>query len=158
MPSPQPRSLAVPRSPAVPRSRPPRRPPRPRPRAARRAGSGMPWWGAGSRSSSSSLARCWARCSRVRGGTEGPIHRPSVMDDLAAFAWRTLKSFKRNQGLLLAGAVAYYALLSIVPMLILFVIALSHVLGESQILDATARYLEWLVPGQGGTLTGELAR
>ena len=80
------------------------------------------------------------------------------MDDLAAFAWRTLKAFKRNQGLLLAGAVAYYALLSIVPMLILFVIALSHVLGESQILDATARYLEWLVPGQGGTLTGELAR
>jgi YihY family inner membrane protein len=80
------------------------------------------------------------------------------MDDLAGFAWRTLKSFRKNQGLLLAGAVAYYALLSIVPMLILFVIALSHVLGESQILDATARYLEWLIPGQGGTLTGELAR
>jgi YihY family inner membrane protein len=80
------------------------------------------------------------------------------MDDLAGFAWGTLKAFKRNQGLLLAGAVAYYALLSIVPMLILFVIALSHVLGESEILDATARYLEWLVPGQGGTLTGELAR
>jgi membrane protein len=80
------------------------------------------------------------------------------MDDLAGFGWRTLKAFKRNQGLLLAGAVAYYALLSVVPMLILFVIALSHFVGVSQILDATARYLEWLVPGQGGTLTGELAR
>ena len=80
------------------------------------------------------------------------------MDDLRAFAIRTLKAFKANQGLLLAGAVAYYALLSIVPMLILVGIALSHVLGESELLDATARYLDWLVPGQGGALAGELAR
>ena len=42
------------------------------------------------------------------------------------FAWRVLKGFKANQGLLLAGAVAYYALLSVVPLLILTVIALSH--------------------------------
>jgi YihY family inner membrane protein len=78
--------------------------------------------------------------------------------ELRDFAWRTLKAFKANQGLLLAGAVAYYALLSIVPMLILLGIALSHVLGESELLDATARYLDWLVPGQGGALAGELAR
>jgi membrane protein len=78
--------------------------------------------------------------------------------DLRDFAWRTLKAFKANQGLLLAGAVAYYALLSIVPMLILLVIALSHVVGEAELLAATARYLDWLVPGQGGAVTGELAR
>jgi membrane protein len=80
------------------------------------------------------------------------------MGDLRAFAVRTLRAFKANQGLLLAGAVAYYALLSIVPMLILLVIALSHVVGEAELLAATARYLDWLVPGQGGELTGELAR
>ncbi len=80
------------------------------------------------------------------------------MDDLRAFAARTLKAFKANQGLLLAGAVAYYALLSIVPMLILLVIALSHVVGEAELLAATARYLDWLVPGQGAELTAELAR
>ena len=80
------------------------------------------------------------------------------MDQLWAFVVRTLKAFKANQGLLLAGAVAYYALLSIVPLLILVMIALSHVLGESELLDAAARYLDWLVPGQGGALTGELAR
>ncbi|HVO88699.1 MAG TPA: YihY/virulence factor BrkB family protein, partial [Casimicrobiaceae bacterium] len=51
-----------------------------------------------------------------------------------------------------------YALLSIVPLMILIVIALTHVLGESQVLDAIARYLEWVVPGQGGALAGELAR
>jgi len=71
------------------------------------------------------------------------------MEDLRAFALRTLKAFKANQGLLLAGAVAYYALLSIVPMLILLVIALSHVVPEAELLAATARYLDWLVPGQG---------
>ena len=80
------------------------------------------------------------------------------MDDFRAFALRTLKAFKANQGLLLAGAVAYYALLSIVPMLILLVIALSHIVGEGELLAATARYLDWLVPGQGAELTAELAR
>lgn len=46
-----------------------------------------------------------------------------------AFIWRVLKSFMANQGLLLAGAVAYYALLSIVPLLILSVFALSHLVS-----------------------------
>ena len=49
-----------------------------------------------------------------------------VLAHPGAFAWRVLKGFKANQGLLLAGAVAYYALLSVVPLLILTVIALSH--------------------------------
>ena len=80
------------------------------------------------------------------------------MEELRAFAIRTLKAFKANQGLLLAGAVAYYALLSIVPMLILLVIVLSHVVPEAELLAAPARYLDWLVPGQGGAITGELAR
>jgi len=71
---------------------------------------------------------------------------------------RTLKAFRANQGLLLAGAVAYYALLSLVPLLILIVIALSHVVGEVQLLEALARYLGWLVPGQGEALTEELAK
>ena len=48
------------------------------------------------------------------------------------FALRTLKAFRANQGLLLAGAVAYYALLSIVPLLILIVIALSHVIDAAR--------------------------
>ena len=80
------------------------------------------------------------------------------MGDFRAFVVGTLKAFKANQGLLLAGAVAYYALLSIVPMLILLVIVLSHVVGEAELLEATARYLDWLVPGQGGAVTGELSR
>ena len=75
-----------------------------------------------------------------------------------AFAWRTLKAFKANQGLLLAGAVAYYALLSLIPLLLLILIALSHFVGESALLEAMARYLDWLVPGQGEALTVEFAK
>lgn len=74
-----------------------------------------------------------------------------------ALAWRTLRSFRQNQGLLLAGAVAYYALLSVVPLLILVVIGLSKLIPPAELLDTLARYLEWLVPGQSRALLGELA-
>jgi membrane protein len=74
-----------------------------------------------------------------------------------AFIVQTLKAFRANQGLLLAGAVAYYALLSIVPLLILIVIALSHVIDQAELLDTLGRYLEWLIPGQSRTIIAELA-
>jgi len=80
-----------------------------------------------------------------------------VLQHPAAFALQTLRAFRANQGLLLAGAVAYYALLSIVPLLILSVIALSRVIDQAEILDTMSIYLEWLVPGQSGAIVGELA-
>lgn len=73
------------------------------------------------------------------------------------FALHALRSFRANQGLLLAGAVAYYALLSIVPLLILIVIALSHLVDQAELLDTLAHYLEWLVPSQSRALIGELS-
>src|ERR1700752_2352620 len=73
------------------------------------------------------------------------------------FFLQTLKAFRANQGLLLAGAVAYYALLSIVPLLILIVIALSHVLDQALLLETLERYLGWVVPGQSQPIIGELA-
>jgi YihY family inner membrane protein len=74
-----------------------------------------------------------------------------------AFAVQTLKSFRANQGLLLAGAVAYYALLSIVPLMILTVIALSHFIDQGELLQTLGHYLEWLVPGQSRAIIEELA-
>lgn len=85
---------------------------------------------------------------------------PQVREALGRFGGfmlQSAKAFKANQGLLLAGAVAYYALLSIVPLLILSVIALSHVVDETALLDTLGRYLEWVVPGQSGPITEELA-
>jgi membrane protein len=73
------------------------------------------------------------------------------------FVRGVLKGFRNNQGLLLAGAVAYYALLSVVPLLILVVIALSHVVEEGQLLETLGLYLEWLVPGQSSAIVEELA-
>jgi YihY family inner membrane protein len=77
---------------------------------------------------------------------------------IGAFALGTLKAFRANQGMLLAGAVAYYALLSIIPLLILIVMALSNFVPESELIEATTRYLEWLVPGQGAVLGDELSK
>ena len=87
-----------------------------------------------------------------------PGHPASyVLKHPGAFVAQTLKAFRANQGLLLAGAVAYYTLLSIVPLLGLTVIALSHVIDQTELLDALTRYLEWLVPGQSRAFVQELA-
>jgi membrane protein len=80
-----------------------------------------------------------------------------VLRHPGAFAWNTVKAFRANQGLLLAGAVAYYALLSIVPLLILIVIALTHVIDQDALLQTIGRYLEWLVPGQSKAIVHELS-
>ena len=88
------------------------------------------------------------------------LFRPPSADVLSrggAFFVQTLKAFRANQGLLLAGAVAYYSLLSIVPLLILAVIALSHFVDREGLLQTLGRYLEWLIPGQSRAIVGELA-
>jgi membrane protein len=73
------------------------------------------------------------------------------------FVWRALRAFRANQGLLLAGAVAYYALLSIVPLLILTVIVLSRLIDQTELLQTLARYLEWIIPGQSTSIIRELS-
>lgn len=80
----------------------------------------------------------------------------SLLKHFGNFAIQTLRAFRANQGVLLAGAVAYYALLSIVPLLILTVIALSHVIDQTELLHALGHYLEWLVPGQSKSILAEL--
>ncbi|MBA2547170.1 MAG: YihY/virulence factor BrkB family protein [Burkholderiaceae bacterium] len=79
-----------------------------------------------------------------------------VLKHPGVFSLAVLKQFRANQGLLLAGAVAYYALLSLVPLLILVVLALTHLFEEAQVLSAIGAYLEFVVPGQSGALVGEL--
>jgi membrane protein len=74
------------------------------------------------------------------------------------FVMRVLRAFRANQGLLLAGAVAYYTLLSIVPLLILVLIALSQIIDQGELLATLGRYLEWLTPGQSAAVIAELAR
>ena len=75
-----------------------------------------------------------------------------------AFTLHVLRAFRANQALLLAGAVAYYTLLSLVPMLILMLIALSGFIQRDALLATLGRYLGWLIPGQSGAIVAQLAR
>ncbi|HEX7466222.1 MAG TPA: YihY/virulence factor BrkB family protein [Usitatibacter sp.] len=86
-----------------------------------------------------------------------PTQARKILAHPGAFTLQTLKAFTANQGLLLAGAVAYYALLSLVPLMILIAIALAHWIDPAQLLDSLGRYLEWLVPGQSKPIVDELA-
>jgi len=73
------------------------------------------------------------------------------------FTLAVLRSFSRNQGLLLAGAVAYYALLSLLPMIILLVLGLSHWVDQGELLATLQRYLEWLVPSQAAAVLADVS-
>jgi membrane protein len=75
-----------------------------------------------------------------------------------SFALAVAKQFRANQGVLLAGAVAYYTLLSLIPLLILILMALSHVVPEDQLLSTLAEYLEFVVPGQSTALVNEVRK
>ncbi len=99
-----------------------------------------------------------ALTSALRHTVLRPGHRATLLlQHPGAFALQTFKAFRANQGLLLAGAIAYYALLSIVPLLILTVIALSHFVDQVGLLSTLGRYLEWLIPGQSRAVVAELA-
>jgi len=76
---------------------------------------------------------------------------------LLAFALQILRGFQRNQGLLLAGAIAYYALLSLLPLLILSVVGLSHLVERSVLLNTIALYLDWLLPSLAEGLVADIA-
>jgi len=73
-----------------------------------------------------------------------------------AFALAVIRQFRANQGVLLAGAVAYYTLLSLIPLLILLLLALSHVVDEERLLVTLRASLEFVVPGQADAVVGEL--
>ena len=79
-----------------------------------------------------------------------------VTHDPLGFAAQTVRAFRANQGLLLAGGVAYYTLLSIVPLMIVLVIVLSHVVEADRLMATLGRYLEIVAPGQSAPLLDEL--
>jgi YihY family inner membrane protein len=63
------------------------------------------------------------------------------------FARRVLSRFLANKGLLLASAVSYNTLLSLVPLFALLLIILSHVYDEQRLADLLLRELGALMPG-----------
>jgi YihY family inner membrane protein len=89
-----------------------------------------------------------------------PVRSTQVSDLLkhfGVFALRVVRGFRANQGYLLAGAVAYNTLLSILPLMILLLIGLTRFVDEAALLTTLGRYLELVVPGQSGAIMQELA-
>jgi YihY family inner membrane protein len=57
---------------------------------------------------------------------------------------------------LLAGAIAYYTLLSIVPLSILALIVLSHFIEKDLLFHTVSTYIEMMIPGYAVTLTEQV--
>lgn len=68
------------------------------------------------------------------------------------FVLRVLRAFSANQGLLLGGAVAYYSLLSVVPMTALALVLLSQIMNQSLLLGTIHTYLTLVAPGKSDVM------
>ena len=84
-------------------------------------------------------------------------HKKKVLKDPLGFAMRVIAGFRANQGFLLSGAVAYYTLLSIVPVFALILVVLSQVLDKQQLLAITSTYLDLVAPGESDALIQQIA-
>jgi YihY family inner membrane protein len=87
-----------------------------------------------------------------------PISRTRfVLDNPWLFTRRVLTGFRANQGFLLAGAIAYYTLLSIVPMLAVILVALSQVVDQQEVLNSLHDTLALIAPGQADALLSQIS-
>lgn len=75
---------------------------------------------------------------------------------LGTFAVRVVRNFFRNKGLLLAGAVGYNALLSMLPLAAVLLVVVSAFLDVEIILQIIHAELRIVLPGQAETLTTAL--
>jgi len=64
------------------------------------------------------------------------------------FALQVLKGFRDSQGILLSGAVAYYTLLSLIPLFTFMLLVLSHLVDQERLLATLTGYVALLVPGE----------
>lgn len=79
-----------------------------------------------------------------------------VLDNPWLFTIRIIAGFRANQGFLLSGAVAYYTLLSIVPMFALILVGLSQIQETQGLLDTLREYLALITPNQADALTSQI--
>jgi len=72
------------------------------------------------------------------------------------FLWRVIRAFHANQGMLLSGAVAYYALLSIVPLITLILMALSYLLDQQLLLETLQEHIAVVIPTQADVIVAQI--
>jgi YihY family inner membrane protein len=85
-----------------------------------------------------------------------PAKVRAILRNPLGFVLRVLRAFRANQGLLLSGAVAYYTLLSIVPMFALILVILSQVMDQRQLLETARTYLELVAADQSEALIAQV--
>lgn len=71
---------------------------------------------------------------------------------LAHFAWRVLRNFLKNRGILLAGGVGYNILLSIVPLFAVLVVLLTQVVDEQHLLSVLTVQARHMAPAHAEML------
>ncbi|HHH39915.1 MAG TPA: YihY/virulence factor BrkB family protein [Sedimenticola sp.] len=86
-----------------------------------------------------------------------PSQHRQVLQHPLRFLIQVAKGFRVNQGLLLSGAVAYYALLSIVPLIILILLALSHFVDEQLLLQTLREHIEVIVPAHADVVLNQIS-
>jgi membrane protein len=72
------------------------------------------------------------------------------------FTLQVLRAFQKNQGLLLSGALAYYFLLSVIPLLTLLLLVLSHVVDAAALMATLRRYIGLVIPGDSETILAQI--
>ncbi len=80
-----------------------------------------------------------------------------VLDNPWQFLKRVIVGFSANQGFLLSGAVAYYTLLTIVPMFALILVGLSQFQETQPLLDTLREYLVLIAPSQADALIDQIS-
>ncbi|MEE9358152.1 YihY/virulence factor BrkB family protein [Candidatus Vondammii sp. HM_W22] len=72
------------------------------------------------------------------------------------FLWQVISRFRENQGLLLSGAIAYYTLLSIIPLITLILLVLSQFVDQAVLLETLRQQVELLIPAQSQVLVEQI--
>ena len=80
-----------------------------------------------------------------------------VLENPWQFTVTVINGFRANQGLLLSGAVAYYTLLSIVPMFAMIMVVLSQVHETQDLLQTLHEYLLLITPNQADALIEQIS-
>ena len=76
------------------------------------------------------------------------VRARSFLNDPLKFIKQVVIGFRANQGFLLSGAIAYYTLLSIIPMIALILVVLSQFKEIPELLAVLREYLVIVTPGQ----------
>ena len=80
-----------------------------------------------------------------------------VLENPWQFVRRVIAGFSANQGLLLSGAVAYYTLLTIIPMFALILVGLSQIQETQPLLETLREYLGLIAADQADALVDQIS-